>query len=112
MRCRTPSSYPAGGPTSERSAGLGPGDGLTLAAAPEVLFTLKTGTGTDETNGVWTLFEYTVSPPARRHRPLPALMARHATFPRRGLLPTAIRARARILVAQSHGRRRTPCQSG
>ena len=31
-----------------------------LAPAPEVAFTLKTGT--HETNGVWTLFEYTVAP--------------------------------------------------
>jgi hypothetical protein len=39
---------------------LAPGEGLTLAPAPEVSFTLKTGS--DETNGVWTLFEYTVPP--------------------------------------------------
>ena len=39
---------------------LGPGEGLMLAPAPEVAFTLKTGT--DETNGGWTLFEYTVPP--------------------------------------------------
>jgi hypothetical protein len=31
-----------------------------FAPAPEVAFTLKTGT--DETNGAWTLFEYTVPP--------------------------------------------------
>lgn len=37
---------------------LGAGEGLMLAPAPGVGFTLKTGT--DETNGVWTLFEYTV----------------------------------------------------
>jgi mannose-6-phosphate isomerase-like protein (cupin superfamily) len=39
---------------------LASGEGLTLAPAPEVSFTLKTGS--DETNGVWTLFEYTVPP--------------------------------------------------
>jgi Cupin domain len=35
-----------------------------LAPAPEVAFTLKTGT--DETNGAWTLFEYRVPAPLRR----------------------------------------------
>lgn len=62
---------------------LGPGDELTLAPASEVSFTLKTGT--DETNGIWTLFEYTVpprftGPPPHWHKTT-SLMARHDTFP-------------------------------
>ena len=52
---------------------LGPGDGLTLAPAPEVSFTLKTGT--DETNGVWTLPPYcaTNADPATRQRAAPPI---------------------------------------